>query len=594
MRLLPTLAAWTTLCVCGCYADPFDYRGVRWDGTQVPLPDPNSCAVAEAGFDFDPPTAPVGLGPWSNAATNPWGLGPTGRTFYVRPDGDDDAAGDAWAFAWRSIARVNQEQLAPGDRVLFQAGSRFAGTLVLDARDAGSALAPIGIGSFGEGRATIDAGAGSAIRIGNTGGFAIEDLNLNGGWDAETQSGSADDSAGIVAENTLGGGQRLRFLRIRRLEISGFKAAGIRIAAAPEDDGKNAGFEGVEISDSDVHDNGDVGIASSGPFTRATGYSHRAFLIKGVRVYRNRGLVAKTEHTGSGIMLADVDGALVESCTAYENGEFNDSDAGGGFGIWAWDSNAVVIQHSEAYANHSQTADGGGFDLDGGVTNSVVQYNYSHDNHGAGFGVFQFAFARPAGGNVVRYNISQNDGMAFLLWDGNGDLEGFDLVHNVGYGERPVVMSYSPLRAVRLLNNIFYGVGETLLDIASAEGLTFQGNDYWNEGGPLAIAWNTLGTTPAHFGSLDQFRSATGQEARDGVATGLEVDPELRDPGGAGTLGDGDPGTYLAGYTLDRSSPLIGRGVELADYGIEPGCTDFFGNSLSGQVPPSIGAHERP
>jgi hypothetical protein len=564
MRVLLALAVWTALCVSGCYSDSFDYRGLRWDATQVPLPDPQSCAVAEADFDFDAPT------------------GPTGRAYYVRPDGDDGASGDAWAVAWRSIDRVNEQRLEPGDRVLFQAGFSYPGTLVLDARDAGSALAPVTISSTGEGRATIDASQGSAIEIRNAGGFVIEDLNLSGGWDAATQRGSADDSAGIAAENTLGRGQRQTFLRMRRLEISGFKAAGIRINAAPDDDAKNAGFEGVEISDSDVHDNGDAGIVSGGPFTRADGYSHRAFLIRGVRVYRNRGLADKTEHTGSGITLADVDGALIEHCTAFENGEFNDSEAGGGFGIWAWDSNAVVIQHSEAYANQSRSADGGGFDLDGGVTNSVVQYNYSHDNHGAGFGIFQFAFARPAGGNVIRYNISQNDGMAFLLWDGNGDLEAVDVVHNVGYGERPVVMSYSALRAVRLLNNIFYGVGETLLDIASQQGLTFQGNDYWAGGGPLAIAWNTLGPTPSNFASLADFAGATGQETLDGVATGLEADPRLRDPDAAGTVG----------YELVGNSPLIDRGVPLAAYAIDPGCTDFFGNSLSGDLPPSIGAHE--
>src|SRR5205814_224044 len=58
----------------------------------------------------------------------------------------------------------------------------------------------------------------------------------------------------------------------------------------------------------------------------------------------------------------------------------------------------------------SASLDGGGFDLDGGCTNGVIQYNYSHDNYGAGYLLYQFAIARPFNNNTVRYNISQNDG----------------------------------------------------------------------------------------------------------------------------------------------------------------------------------------
>jgi hypothetical protein len=52
------------------------------------------------------------------------------------------------------------------------------------------------------------------------------------------------------------------------------------------------------------------------------------------------------------------------------------------------------------------------------MTNSVMQGNYSHDNQGSGYGVFQFTGARPFHNNVVRYNISQDDGGGVYLWDG--------------------------------------------------------------------------------------------------------------------------------------------------------------------------------
>jgi hypothetical protein len=49
------------------------------------------------------------------------------------------------------------------------------------------------------------------------------------------------------------------------------------------------------------------------------------------------------------------------------------------------------------------------FDIDGGCTNCVLQYNYSHDNEGSGFQSGPFAGCSPLGDNTIRYNISEND-----------------------------------------------------------------------------------------------------------------------------------------------------------------------------------------
>src|SRR6185436_13456058 len=42
--------------------------------------------------------------------------------------------------------------------------------------------------------------------------------------------------------------------------------------------------------------------------------------------------------------------------------------------------------------------------------NSLMQYNYSHDNDGAGMLLGQFDYSRPWFNNIIRYNISENDG----------------------------------------------------------------------------------------------------------------------------------------------------------------------------------------
>jgi hypothetical protein len=50
--------------------------------------------------------------------------------------------------------------------------------------------------------------------------------------------------------------------------------------------------------------------------------------------------------------------------------------------IWAWDADNVTIRNCSSHDNLSQNNDGGGFDLDTGVTNSVVEYCTSYNNYG--------------------------------------------------------------------------------------------------------------------------------------------------------------------------------------------------------------------
>src|SRR3954463_12928290 len=47
-------------------------------------------------------------------------------TYYVSASGNDNAEGTTIATAWKSIARVNQADLNPGDKVLFEGGHTFS------------------------------------------------------------------------------------------------------------------------------------------------------------------------------------------------------------------------------------------------------------------------------------------------------------------------------------------------------------------------------------------------------------------------------------------------------------------------------------
>jgi len=538
-----------------------------------------------------------------------------GRHFYVSAAGDDAASGRSQDESWRSLERVNREIFQPGDQLLFEAGSSFAGTLRLQIDGGGRQREPVRVSSFRAGeapiqhdhggddtdagssgaaddRATIAAGAGDGIVIEDLSGVIVEKLRIVGGWLSDEQTGNAGEGVSIVATRSK---QAPAYLRLRHLDVSGFRLAGIGLHARPADDSKDSGYRDVELAHSTIHDNGDFGVLSDGPYSYdGPGYSHFRVRVRDVVAHHNRGLLGKGAHTGSGIVLSDVDDAVIERCVAHDNGELNDHDGGGGFGIWAWDSNQVLIQYNESYDNRTRTADGGGFDLDGGVTRSVMRYNYSHGNQGAGYGAFQFAYARPYGDNRIYANISQDDNPGFLVWDGNGDLGRLDILQNVAYGAKPALLTLSTVPTVAFLNNIFSNVGPTLVDVYDGADLTLQGNVYWSDGQPLQLNWGSGTPEPVTFDSFEAFQAATHQETYEGVATGSYQDPQLKAAGQAPTLNDPDALRTLTMYQLQADSPVIDHGVDPGRFAVEPTRRDFFGDPAPAGEGFDPGVYERP
>ena len=334
--------------------------------------------------------------------------------YYVSLLGDDSNVGTSKASPWQSIERVNAAQLLPGDTVLFQANQTFLGNLCLQSsrhtpcavtESNKHTLCAVTISSYGSGRATMDAGNGTGFVVENMGSVHLRELNFVGAGASE------NTHSGIVFINTLSGGIKLGDIRIHRVDVSGFKHSGICFRAEPPDRSWS-GFCDVKITYAVSHDNGDAGISCIGVWNpERDGYAHADFYVGNCSVYRNAGIPGKGGHSGNGIVLAQMDGALIERCRAYENGSLNDYDGGGPVGIWVWDANRVVIQFNESHHNRTGSSkDGGGFDLDGGVRNSTVQHNYSHDNDGPGYLLAQFSGARAFYRNTLCHNVSVNDG----------------------------------------------------------------------------------------------------------------------------------------------------------------------------------------
>lgn len=510
-------------------------------------------------------------------------------TYFVSPAGNDSNTGVSPQDPWKSISKINSIDLQPGDAVLFEGSNEYNGSIILNKNDANNSVIPIKISSYGTGKATIRAGDEIGIYAHNTSGIIIDNLIIAGsGMNSNTASG-------IYFYNDLDGDTKLDMVEITNCEVFGFRDFGIVIGGW----NGNSGYSNVLIENNKVHDILDAGISSYGEFSSTkTGYAHANITVRNAEVYNIKGY-SKNKHSGNGIVLSDVQKSVIEHCTVYDSGSGN-TNCGGPVGIWYWDSDQVTIQYSEVYNMSSGTGcDGGGFDMDGGVTNGLMQYNYSHDNDGAGFLVGQFAGARLMQNITVRYNISENDaatnGGSVNLFNGQNSASMKDIYvyNNTLYlsekSSNPASATikytyWKPLKEnINIFNNILYAEnGADLVDVPKDYEGNFFGNLYFTSG---IFRINYQGTT---YNSLEAFRG-TGNEIYEDVAVGSNSDPLLKDAGNGGTIGFGNLLSSLNAYKLEPGSPAPDVGIHIA---FDTGSRDFYGNLLPNSNSKNVGAHE--
>ena len=493
-------------------------------------------------------------------------------TYYVSPGGNDAKGGTSTTSAWKTISRVNKQTLKPGDMVLFQGGKSFNGALVVNSNEGGNSSKQVTFSTYGSGRATINSGSSSGIRVINTAGVAVTNLVFNG-------SGMSSNKGSGVDFDTDAGGKKLSNVLIRNVEAKNYGVQGIRF----EINGPGgSSISNVKIDNATVHHNKQGGIES----TSMKHVVNKNWVVQYVKAYDNYGSSSiNSKVTGSGIYLADIDYGLIQYCVSYNNGK----DGAAPVGIWVAGSNHFTIQYNESYNNKTRTGtDGGGIDLDWDVHNSVVQYNYTHGNDGPGY---LLCPATNAGyNNVVRYNVSENDGRkngvgGIQLY---GNVQGARIYNNVVY--MSAKNGSSAFRAhdngsggkvpknVEVRNNIFYTTGGAKIinltsGVVSKGTIKFAGNAY-HATSAFKIQYGGSG-----FTSLSAWRNSKGQEKLNGVSTGYQGDPKLAAAGKGGTLNNASNLKALSAYKLQSSSPLINKGVSHPGTLLSLIKYDFYGDS---------------
>lgn len=515
--------------------------------------------------------------------------------YFVSASGEDAHDGTTPERSWKTIAGACSHAFGPGDRLLFRGGDTFVGNLVLKVTGSPTADKPVTVGSFAHGRAVLQAGNGTGVRIANTGGVVVRDLVVIG-KDRRSNQGS-----GVEIINTLPGAKRLDFVRIENVEARGFGKDGIAVAGWPADKSLS-GFRDVRITNCRAFDNAYVGLHVYAVHDyQAKTYAHEGVEVIGCVAHDNPGDPDYLDnHSGNGILLHNIDGGVIDGCTAFGNGGLCRARPGGPVGIWAYTARKIVIQHCVSVRNRTNTLfDGGGFDFDGGVTESVLQYNYSAENDGAGYLVYEFAGAPfRVADNVVRFNISENDGRKngyAGIYVGSQDraIERLQVYHNTVFvgpveaGEQPRPLRVHKSKDCRIHNNLFLAGGGVLLaDIGPDQpGLRIQGNHYWAVSGAFLLRH-----AGAEYRSLADWRK-TGAERLDGNEVGATGDPRLTGYGPGAIVMDARERTALTRYKLRAGSPLLGAGLDLKRlFGIDPGGRDYWGKLLPKSQPVAVGA----
>lgn len=342
--------------------------------------------------------------------------GSKANTYYVSNGGNDLNSGLSETESWQTIQKINAVFYQPGDSILFKSGETFEGSIYLVDKGQGLPGQPIIFTNYGAGVATISSGMKEGIFIQNAGNIEIKNLIFQGaGYTTQVMWGAGIDfwmtaDCNASADNII----------VDNVEVFGYGGFGILFHSVSA----NYGFNHIRVVNSSFHDNGMGGVELSAEWDSVnsrTRILHSDAYFGNSRAFYNRGrLDYKDNWSGCGFLMSSVEGGVIENCEAYENGIENGSAYAGPVGIFIGDCRNVMVQHCKSHNNHGGPGqrDGGGFDLDGGASYSVIQYCESYENEGAGYGIYQWQTKNPWTNDTIRYNTSVNDGRNYKIYGG--------------------------------------------------------------------------------------------------------------------------------------------------------------------------------
>ncbi len=481
-----------------------------------------------------------------------------GRYYYINANGNDDNDGSL-QHPWRTINKLNEVRLQPGDHVYLQENVSSGGTLYLK-NIHGEKDAPIIIQCNKNKPAIINAKDSSAIILDGCSYVSIHNITTIG---AGRKDGNIKDGMAINNSNHI---------LIDNINISGFQKAGLLIHNSTNIIAKNVS----------AHDNGFAGISVSGEY--GDKLHCKNIRITNCTAYNNPGdPTMLNNHSGNGILAGFCTDVFIDSCVAFNNGWDMPRQGNGPVGIWCFEADSVIIQHCISCKNKTSEGgeDGGGFDLDGGTTNSVIQYCLSYGNEGSAFGIFQYDGASPWHDNVIRYCISEDDGNTSAahanayVWNSSHDSSQFKnllFYNNTLYNKMNAALAYSTESEHSnfcFYNNIFIANNALLRGDYSKD--VFVSNDWWS----LQHQFNVDSIL-----NFSKWAAQHNKEQLNGKLLGINIKPLFKKEGST-TVKDVRSLSSFSNYQLQSSSPLSLLGIDLQRlFKIDVGRFDFNGSPV--------------
>lgn len=515
----------------------------------------------------------------------PAGDNSTGIFYVDAENGKDEQDGLSPQTAWKSLEKVNATTLGAGARILFKSGQSWTGTL--KPLGSGEEGKPIVIGSYGAGNKPIINGAGApeTIHLNNMEYVELRNLEITnydpseeGGismaeWEAKNSTEWFENPAAPQDETAKTSKMGIRISAQDLGEVNHIYMVDLKIHGINGDNrSKNNGgiymeitgnlvptyFNDLLIEGCYIHDVDRTGVYNVSTWedrTIDTNDNWTPTLNYNVRhnVFERTGANALVVRVAKDPM---IEHNLFHQCAIKESGN----------ATFNFNTDGAIFQYNEARFTKANVGDvdAGGLDSDFRTKNTILQYNYVHDNDygmlatGGGFnGTFN-------DNTIFRYNIIERDGLvarengekyAFKV---SGQITNTTFHNNVIYlspeQEGVDIMLHKLWRGnpntTSYYNNIYYLEGENHgFDLGNSKGNTFQNNLFF------AKPSTNLPPDP----------------------NAVKADPLFVNVGGG-----------PEGFKLMANSPAIGAGRALT----ERPSMDYFGNPLPAEGALDIGVQQ--
>ena len=517
--------------------------------------------------------------------------------YYLSSSTGNDSNDGSQTQPWKTLSKISNTTLGPGDTVYFKKGDTFRGHYVVNG--SGTEQSPITFTAYGTGNQPVisgsdhDDGGGDyreAILVENEDNMIFEDLEIQNHRTTSRSNVGDLVSFGIQVISSSAGTKNnftfrdMTFKNVYGLywvdpsnqsEFNAFEVSGLTFKSS-----WGGIINNVVVEDSYFTDLQRIGIHIKNTSGKTSDKRNTNIVVR-----RNEFF----QIGGTCVLPIRTENCLIENNIFNQPGaKTNDKMIGRGSAVWNWYSINTIIQYNQAI-NAKGIMDSHGIHVDHSNVDTFIQYNYMQDCEGG--------FVEILGGNqraVYRFNISVNDGWRVhpnwvnsdhTIWlnDKIGGESGHPSYDSYIYNNT-VVINKSGNDAfdtaidingqnTRIFNNIFYAT--------NGSGI---GNQQGNYGDPNLMMTNNLffGNIRNNFKTLDSNR--------------LEVNPvfyneQIGDQYGFQINGSSQAIDAGAAYTGNYAHPAIPVGASTIFTNVEEYPTvDFFGNSITGDFTPNIGA----